>query len=137
MICLATNCISFSQSISNESEAANDTVYNITAAQLRATCKIFSEHDFQKTEIIWLNHQMSLLSRSDRAKEYIIKSQGEQISTLSAIIAKRDEMIANNNTVIETMKRQAAEERKKQKKDKMIWCGGGIVAGLIVGLILN
>jgi hypothetical protein len=110
-----------------------DTIYLITATQLRATCLIFSEHSFLKSENTILNGQISILQRSGRAKDYIIDSQKSQINTQDEIIIKKDLIITNNNTVIESLKAQIKAEKKERKKYFLMGTGAGaIVVGVLV-----
>jgi len=140
MACLLIHFSVFSQSISGETAAwreTGDTLYSITAAQLRETCRIFAEHSFLKSENVLLNSQISLLNRSATAKNYIIQSQNEQISTLNAIIDKKDDIDKNNDMMIENLKAQIATERKNHIKYMLYGCGVGVAVVGVVALIFR
>ena len=133
----------FSQSISNDFESFNDveewkadTLFHITAEQLRATVKIFSEHQHLLSENELLNIRTALLERSGRAKDYIIQSQQTQINTLNGIVVRKDAMLMNNDAVIDGLKKQVATEQKDRKKYFLYGAGAGaVVVGVIVAVL--
>ena len=126
-ICLLTNFSGFSQTISQD-----DTLFQITAAQLRATVKIFVEHDFLKIENSFLTERVSLFEQSGMSKDNIIGLQQSQIGNLNQIIVTKDAIIANNNTMIDNLKTQIATERTKRRRNMMLAGGVAVVGGLVL-----
>ena len=138
--CLLIHFSIFSQSISGNTDAwheTGDTLYSITAAQLRETCRIFTEHSFLKSENELLNSQISFLNRSATAKDYIIQSQREQIGALNDISVKKDAALTNCDAMIENLKKQVSKERQEQKKYFLYGAGAGIVLSAALVLVFR
>ena len=131
-VCLLICFSSFSQTTSQgtESRVGADTLYSVTAEQLRATVRIFAEHGFLKSENALLQHQVSLLNRSGRAKDLIIQSQAEQIGSLHEIVFIGDAMQSNSEAAIEALKKQLEAERRKRKMTR--WVAGVAVVGAVL-----
>ena len=135
-LCLLTTFSAFTQSTSQTTESCKDTLYSVSATQLRATARIFAEHSFLKSENALLHERISLLERSGTAKDYIIQSQRDQINTLNEIIVRKDAMLKNSEAMIENMKRQVKAEQKDMRK---FWygVGAGIAVSGVAVLILK
>jgi hypothetical protein len=107
--------------------------YSITADQLRATCRIFVEHGFLRSENTLLTERISLMERSGRARDCIIQSQQTQIGTLHSIIIKKDAIIMNGEASMDNLK---AQMKAAQKKHLLIGTGiGAAVAGVLVMIL--
>jgi len=145
IVCLLIPCTLFSQptsplpTLSNPSASVDSIppvpTYQITPAQLRAACLIFSDHDRLKSENNLLTVQISLLNRSASAKDYIINSQSDQIAALNAIIANNNAVIANNETAIISLK--STHSKIKNQKSKMTAAAIGASAAAILIAILK
>jgi len=117
----------FSQTISQ-----GDTLFQITAAQLRATSRIFVEHDFLKTENSLLTERVLLLEHTVRSKDAIIGLQLEQIVNLNSIIITKDTIATNNEAMITSLKSQIEAERKRQRRNMFVGVGVVVVVGVLV-----
>ena len=77
-----------------------------------------------------LTEQVSLLTRSSTAKNYLIDNKQAQIATLGEIILTKDWIIANTEAINKNLKAQIAAERKKY-----FWYGAGVGA-VVVGVVV-
>ena len=80
-----------------------------------------------------LTEQVSLLTRSSTAKNYLIDNKQAQIASLNEIILTKDRIIANTEAVNRNLKAQIAAERKKY-----FWYGAGfgaVVVGVVVAVV--
>ena len=110
----------------------NDTLYSITAGQLRAACRIFVEHDYLKRENGLLKERSLLLESSGKAKDDVIRLQAAEIDALGLVIVKKEAIGINNAAAIGILKAQLAAERKKRKRYAVAGGGVGVVAGVVV-----
>ena len=117
-----------------EAGESRDTLYRITAGQLRATVMIFAEHGFLKSENGLLKERVLLLERSGMEKDYIIRSQNGQIVTLGEIIDKKDAMLMNCDAMMENLRGQVAAEQKRRKRYML---AGAVVVAAVVGVAVK
>ena len=126
MLCLTIACTSFSQTTST-----GDTLYSITPSQLRATARIFAEHDFLKTENALLTEQIVFLGLQTSNLKLQTAAQQGQIAALTEIIKKKDAMQTNSDAIIANLKHQITAEQKSRKKYFLYGAAAGVT---VVGL---
>ena len=133
-LCLLIACTCFSQSTLSK-DFKEDTLFSITAAQLRATVRIFAEHDFLKTENALLNEQVSYFVLQTSNLKLQTAAQQSQIAALNEIIKKKDAIQTNSDAIIANLKSQIAAEQRNRKKYFLYGAGAGAAVVVLIAII--
>jgi len=120
-------CI-FSGSIVNAT-VPTDTLVQITAGELRATCRIFVEHKHLKAQNGILTEGIRLLEQKTSEYENIFQLQQKKIDNMTQVEVKYQQMLTNHREMIRNM-----EIKMKQDRKKYIIYGGA--AGIVITSLL-
>jgi len=130
-------CFSENTSANDTAKWNGDTIYNISATDLKAAIIIFKERDFLLSENSMLKIQIHQFEHLTLEKENIIQSKSSQFGVLNEIITKKDMALTNCDAMIDNLKIQVKKEQIEQKKYFLYGTGAGIVISGVLVLIFK
>jgi hypothetical protein len=107
-----------------------DTLYSITANQMRTTAKIFVEHKYLKQENSLLMHQLAI-------NKDLVSTLESKSGTMQNQITDLNSVILGKGSQITEYQRLNDEIRKQSRKNVIKYTAIGTAAGIVVGIIIK